>query len=44
MILIAATWLLAPCKPDGNDLSCAMIRSGHAARLDLLDGERRFCR
>lgn len=32
------------CSVDGNDLSCAMIRSGYAIRLSRQDKARRLCR
>lgn len=32
------------CSVGGVDLSCAMVRGGHAVRLPKLDRERRLCR
>lgn len=32
------------CSVNGMDLSCAMVRNGHAIRLPKLDRERRLCR
>ena len=32
------------CSVNGLDLSCAMIRSGHAIRLSQHDKDRRLCR
>jgi endonuclease YncB( thermonuclease family) len=32
------------CSVNGMDLSCAMIRNGHAVRLARFDQERRLCR
>lgn len=32
------------CSSNGIDLSCAMVRSGHAIRLPQHDRERRLCR
>lgn len=32
------------CSVGGVDLSCAMVRSGHAIRLPQHDRERRLCR
>jgi endonuclease YncB( thermonuclease family) len=32
------------CSVNGMDLSCAMIRSGHAVRLAQHDKDRRLCR
>ena len=36
--------IAAWCSADGVDLSCAMLRSGHAIRLPQYDAERRLCR
>ena len=32
------------CRVNGVDLSCAMVRSGHAVRLPQHDRARRLCR
>ena len=32
------------CSVNGMDLSCAMVRGGHAVRLPQFDKERRLCR
>ncbi len=32
------------CSANGADLSCAMVRGGHAVRLDRHDKEHRLCR
>ena len=32
------------CSAGGKDLSCAMVRSGHAVRLRRFDTGRRLCR
>ena len=32
------------CSVNGMDLSCAMVRSGHAIRLPQHDRQRRLCR
>ncbi len=32
------------CSVDGKDLSCSMVRNGHAVRLPQFDRERRLCR
>lgn len=32
------------CSVSGVDLSCAMVRSGHAIRLPQYDKQRRLCR
>jgi endonuclease YncB( thermonuclease family) len=32
------------CSANGVDLSCAMVRSGHAIRLPQYDRDRRLCR
>ena len=36
--------IAAWCSVGGTDLSCAMVRSGHAVRLPQFDKERRLCR
>lgn len=32
------------CSAGGVDLSCSMVRSGHAVRLPQYDRQRRLCR
>jgi endonuclease YncB( thermonuclease family) len=32
------------CSVNGTDLSCAMVRNGHAIRLPQFDTKRRLCR
>ena len=36
--------IAAWCSVGGQDLSCAMVRSGHAVRLPQHDRQRRLCR
>jgi endonuclease YncB( thermonuclease family) len=36
--------IAAWCSVGGQDLSCAMLRSGHAIRLTKFDREGRLCR
>lgn len=36
--------LAAWCSAGGKDLSCAMVRSGHAIRLPQFDRQGRLCR
>lgn len=36
--------IAAWCSVGGQDLSCAMVRSGHAIRLPKFDREGRLCR
>lgn len=36
--------IAAWCSVNGLDLSCAMVRSGHAIRLAQYDKDRRLCR
>ena len=38
------TRIVAWCSVGGQDLSCAMLRSGHAKRLAKFDREERLCR
>ena len=38
------TRIAAWCSAGGRDLSCAMLRSGHAIRLVKFDREGRLCR
>lgn len=36
--------IAAWCSSGGTDLSCAMVRSGHAVRLQQYDRQNRICR